>query len=140
MSRGNVRRVNIKGMDQILIDLKPRRCDADVFINTGGASIFMDNAIEVPDTPGVSIENACIVDFAGGSSVLVGYNHICNGIGPGISNGPGGKGFGRQVLISYNNSKAYTIDDYYKHGTAESGIINEETGKQTSDDPKADED
>ena len=35
MSRGNVRRVNIKGMDQILIDLKPRRCDADVFINTG---------------------------------------------------------------------------------------------------------
>ena len=112
----------------------------DVFINTGGASIFMDNAIEVPDTPGVSIENACIVDFAGGSSVLVGYNHICNGIGPGISNGPGGKGFGRQVLISYNNSKAYTIDDYYKHGTAESGIINEETGKQTSDDHKADED
>ena len=112
----------------------------DVFINTGGASIFMDNAIEVPDTPGVRIENACIVDFAGGSSALVGYNHILNGIGPGISNGPGGKGFGRQVLISYNNTKAYTIDDYYKHGTAESGIINEETGKQTTDDPKADED
>ena len=112
----------------------------DVFINTGGASIFMDNAIEVPDAPGVRIENACIVDFAGGASALVGYNHILNGIGPGISNGPGGKGFGRQVLLSYNNTKAYTIDDYYKHGSAESGIINEETGKQTSNDPKADED
>ena len=35
MSRVNIKRVPINGMDQILIDLKPRRCDADVFINTG---------------------------------------------------------------------------------------------------------
>ena len=33
--RRNVKRVKAKGMEQILIDLKPRRCDADVFINTG---------------------------------------------------------------------------------------------------------
>lgn len=33
--RKNVKKIKIGGMDQILIDLKPRRCDADVFINTG---------------------------------------------------------------------------------------------------------
>ena len=33
--RVNSKRVKMKGMEQILIDLKPRRCDADVFINTG---------------------------------------------------------------------------------------------------------
>ena len=35
MSRVNVKRVPMKGMEQICIDLKPRRCDADVFLNTG---------------------------------------------------------------------------------------------------------
>ena len=35
MSRVNVKKVKMKGMEQILIDLKPRRCDADVFLNTG---------------------------------------------------------------------------------------------------------
>lgn len=35
MSRINVKKVKMKGMEQILIDLKPRRCDADVFLNTG---------------------------------------------------------------------------------------------------------
>ena len=34
MARMNTRRVKIGGMTQILIDLKPRRCDADVFLNT----------------------------------------------------------------------------------------------------------
>ena len=33
--RSNSKRINIGGMTQILIDLKPRRCDADVFLNTG---------------------------------------------------------------------------------------------------------
>ena len=31
----NVERVKMAGTEQLLIDLKPRRCDADVFINTG---------------------------------------------------------------------------------------------------------
>ena len=31
----NVKRVKMAGTEQLLIDLKPRRCDADVFINTG---------------------------------------------------------------------------------------------------------
>ena len=34
MARINSRRVKIGGMSQLMIDLKPRRCDADVFINT----------------------------------------------------------------------------------------------------------
>ena len=110
----------------------------DVFINTGGASIFLDNPYEVPDQPGVRIENACIVEIANGSGPLVGFNHICNGIGPGTSTGVGGKGYARQMLISYNNTRAFTGDDYYKHGSNESGIINQETGHQTSNDPKAD--
>ena len=111
----------------------------DVFINTGGASIFLDNPYEVPDAPGVLIENACTVEIANASGPLVGFNHICNGIGPAISTGVGGKGFGRQMLISYCNTQAYTGDDYYKHGSSESGIINPETGHQTSYDPKADD-
>ena len=34
MARINSKRLKIGGMTQILIDLKPRRCDADVFLNT----------------------------------------------------------------------------------------------------------
>ena len=33
--RVNSKRVKMNGMEQIMVDLKPRRCDADVFINTG---------------------------------------------------------------------------------------------------------
>lgn len=112
----------------------------DVFINTGGASIFLDNPFEVPDVSGVRIENACIVEIANASGPYVGFNHIINGVGPGTTTGQGGKGYARQCLISYNNTKALVIDDYYNHGSSESGIINTETGHQTSDDPKADDD
>ena len=112
----------------------------DVFINTNGASIHLDNAYEVPDTPGVKIENACIVEIANGEGPLVGFNHIINGSGPAISTGVGGKGYGRQALISYCNTKSICLDDYYAHGGNDSGVINEEKGQQTSDDPKADQD
>ena len=112
----------------------------DVFINTNGASIFLDNAIEVPNTEGVKIENACVVEIANGSGPLVGFNHIINGTGAQISTGVGGKGYARQVLISYCNGKSIVLDDYYKHGNNESGIINEERGITLSDDPKAEED
>ncbi|MBR3661362.1 MAG: 2-oxo acid dehydrogenase subunit E2 [Bacilli bacterium] len=33
--RVNSKRIKMTGMEQIMVDLKPRRCDADVFINTG---------------------------------------------------------------------------------------------------------
>ena len=112
----------------------------DVFINTNGASIFLDNAFEVPDANGVKIENACIVEIANGEGPLVGFNHIINGSGPAISTGVGGKGYARQALISYCNTKSICLDDYYAHGGNESGVIIEEKGRQTSDDPKADQD
>ena len=112
----------------------------DVFINTNGASIHLDNAYEVPDTPGVKIENACIVEIANGEGPLVGFNHIINGSGPAISTGVGGKGYARQALISYCNTKSICLDDYYAHGGNDSGVIKEEKGQQTSDDPKADQD
>lgn len=34
MRKNNAKRIKIGGMTQLLIDLKPRRCDADVFLNT----------------------------------------------------------------------------------------------------------
>ena len=34
MSRMNSKRVKVGGMNQLIMDIKPRRCDADVFINT----------------------------------------------------------------------------------------------------------
>lgn len=46
MSRVNVERVNMKGMEQICIDLKPRRCDADVFLNT---SVDVTNLVKYID-------------------------------------------------------------------------------------------
>ena len=112
----------------------------DVFIYTNGASIFLENAFEVPDTEGVKIENACIVEIANGEGPYVGFNHIINGTGPSISTGVGGKGYARQCLLSYCNTKSLTLDDYYITGGNESGIINEEKGQQTPDDPKAEED
>ena len=78
----------------------------DVFINTNGASIFMDNAIEVPDKEGVVIENACIVEIANGSGPLVGINSIVNGTGNGISTGIGGKGYAREFILKYQNGIA----------------------------------
>lgn len=112
----------------------------DVFINTNGASIFLDNAFEVPNTPGVMIENACIVEIASATGPLVGFNNIINGTGFPISTGVGGKGYSRQALICYNNKKSIVLDDYYAHGNNESGIIKEQTGIDLTDDPKADDD
>ena len=34
MARSNSRRIKVGGMEQLIIDIKPRRCDADVFLNT----------------------------------------------------------------------------------------------------------
>ena len=56
----------------------------DVFINTNGNSVFLDDAIEVPDAPSVVIENACTVEIANGDGPLVGINAIVNGQGHAI--------------------------------------------------------
>ena len=34
MRKSSAKRIKIGGTTQLLIDLKPRRCDADVFLNT----------------------------------------------------------------------------------------------------------
>ena len=33
MRKSSAKRIKIGGMSQLLIDLKPRRCDSDVYIN-----------------------------------------------------------------------------------------------------------
>ncbi|MBR1929893.1 MAG: discoidin domain-containing protein [Lachnospiraceae bacterium] len=109
----------------------------DVFINTNGASIFMDNAIEVPDTAGVRIENACTVEIANADGPYVGFNHIVNGTGAAITNGVGGQGYARQALLSYNNKKALVLEDYYQAGGNDSGVVLEEMGVTPTDDPAA---
>ena len=114
----------------------------DVFINTNGASIFLENAIEVPDTDGVMIENACIVEISNADGPEVGFKNIINGTGPSIMNGGGGgeaKGYARQALLFYNNNRSVSLDDYYNTGGNESGETNEETGVPPTDDPDAEQ-
>ena len=86
----------------------------DVFINTDGNSVFLDDAIEVPDAAGVAIENACIVEIAHADGPKVGINHIVNGRGHGIRNGhDSGGGYAIQRLVRYSNGEADVLPDYY---------------------------
>lgn len=86
----------------------------DVFINTNGASIYLDNAIEVPNTEDVLIENACIVEIANGSGPQVGINHIVNNTTAGIRTGAGNNGgYAIQRLLSYSNEQSLSLPDYY---------------------------
>ncbi|MBP5772566.1 MAG: fibronectin type III domain-containing protein [Eubacterium sp.] len=86
----------------------------DVFINTNGASIHLDNAIEVPNKPDVMIENAVIVEIANGSGPQVGINHVINNTTAGIRTGAGaGGGYALQQLLSYCNEESISLPDYY---------------------------
>jgi len=90
----------------------------NVFIYTGPTydstevQIQMDNAIEVPNSQNVIIENACIQTFADEDKVLQKFNHIVNGVGDGVSSGIDsvtgevGDGWSRKFLISYQNGTA----------------------------------
>lgn len=87
----------------------------DVFINTNGNSVFLDDAVEVPDSPGVVIENACTVEIANGDGPLVGINAIVNGQGHAIKTGKGsGGGYAIQRVYRYSNGKADIAPDWYK--------------------------
>ena len=89
----------------------------DVFINTKGNSVYLDDAIEVPDTPGVVIENACIVELAAGEGPKVGISRIVNGKGFGIRTGKdSGGGYAVQRVFSYSDGKADIADDFYRSG------------------------
>ena len=87
----------------------------DVFINTNGNSVFLDDAVEVPDAPGVVIENACIVEIANGDGPLVGINAIVNGQGHATKTGKGsGGGYAIQRVYRYSDGKADVAPNYYK--------------------------
>ncbi len=112
----------------------------DVFINTGGASIFLDNAVEVPDAPGVMLENICTVEIANGSGPIVGFNNIINSTGPAITTGTGsGGGYARQAVLLYNNKQSKSLHDYYENGTNDGGVVVQEEGITPTFDPVADD-
>lgn len=105
----------------------------DVFINTNGASIYLDNAIEVPDTPDVLIENACIVEIASGTGPKVGINHIINNTTAGIRTGEGNNGgYAIQRLLSYHNNVSLSLEDYYKNQEG-TGTVTQPGIKPTDD-------
>lgn len=54
----------------------------DVFVNTAGAEIAIENSIEVPNTPGVKIHHACNVNI----STLGGVKYVINGKTPSTFN------------------------------------------------------
>lgn len=124
----------------------------DVFIYTNGASIYLDSAMEVPDTPNVLIENACITEIAAGDGPQVGINHIINGTTPGIRTGAGQGsaevkgGYAIQRLLTYNNTSSRSLPDYYKIQNQEGGFGSEvfsednivkEVGTTPTNDPDA---
>lgn len=106
----------------------------DVFIYTNGASIFCDNAIEIPDTAGVCIENACIVEIADGNGPLVGINNIINLTGPGIKTGQSSNGgFAVQKLYYYENGQSVSMGDVYTAGENNSEQQTEKGTPPTND-------
>ncbi len=79
----------------------------DVLINTNGASIFLDHAIEVPNTENVIVENACVVEISGETASPVGVNKIIDGAVEGVSTS---NGFERKFILKYQNGKATYVD------------------------------
>ena len=74
-----------------------------VFVNHEFATrepIYIDNAIEVPNAPGVKVTNACLARF--GSVNFGGIASIVNGVGPGMVD----TGGGTTRLLYYNNGTA----------------------------------
>jgi hypothetical protein len=63
--------------------------------------MFIENAIEVPNKPGVTVKHACIVEISGNAPPATGIRSVVNGAGKGV----GGQ-FGREYIVSYNNGTA----------------------------------
>ena len=78
-------------------------------------SVFLEDAVEVSDTPGVLVENVCIVEIAKGDGPIVGINHIVNGKGFGVKTGKdSGGGYAVQRLVRYCNGESEVRPDEYK--------------------------
>lgn len=90
----------------------------NVFIYTGplydakSIGIQLDNAIEVPNSENVLVENACIQTFANDDGALARINHIVNGAGGSASSGYNeetgerGESWSSKFLLYYNNGLA----------------------------------
>lgn len=87
----------------------------DVFINTNGAEIFLDNAIEVPNADDVLIENACIVEIANGSGPKVGINRIINGTGCGITTGETSQTVSGKRVVMLSRDYYTTVTKHQYH-------------------------
>ncbi len=108
----------------------------DVFIYTNGASIYVDNGIEVPDTPGVIIENLCTVELSGDGAPGVGMNHMTNDAAPGIRQGAGTNGgYVVQSMLSYTNGVARFLPDAYNGN--DNIAVQQEAGTTPTNDVKA---
>ena len=136
----------------------------DVFINTNGADIHCQNAIEVPDAPGVQVENACIVEIANANGPSVGINNIINNTCWGIhtgykditladdysNNSEISGGYAVQRMLNYSNGLAKFLPDYYEvirqYGSTEyepmltDADMLTEVGLSPTDDPDAEKD
>ena len=85
-----------------------------VFNRTGrdrkkSAPMFIENAIEAPNKPGVEIKHACILDLSGTEGVPTGIRSIVNGTGPASEN------VKRQYLVSFKNGAADTYSTGDRH-------------------------
>lgn len=125
-----------------------------VFIYTGGepgqlgdsskVSIQLDNAIEVPNQKGVTVENACIQTFAKTEGALQKINHIINGVGQSVSSGVSenetGEGWSRKFLRTYNNGTA-VIGQTLTGGKVDPAQVTTTITNvaETTNDPKAQE-
>jgi hypothetical protein len=86
-----------------------------VFNRTGrdrrkSQSMFLQNAVEVPNREEVSVRNVCIVELSGNETeaVKTGIRGIVNGTGKGV----GGR-FGRETLITYNGNGVQSHDEEF---------------------------
>lgn len=70
----------------------------DVFVNTNGAEIAIENSVEMPNSSGVKLHHACNVNI----STLGGFNYVINGSVPSTFNHPVGS---RYSIIDYTGTE-----------------------------------
>ncbi len=113
----------------------------NVFIYAGGTDsklgdssnveIQLENAVEVPNTEGVLIENVVVQTFADNDKAYQAFNHVINGTGDGVSSGKSldgtkeGTGWtSHRGILYYCNGKSISLTD---------GQTKEETGYKPYD-------